>query len=160
PKPDPAALVVKDVANLFLTAKQRAVAAGELSERTWNDYHAIMDKLVSGLGKHKLVATLLPADFATLKAKLARTNGPRRMSVLVTVIRSAFKFAFETGDLTQPVRFGPEFKIPTRKTMRLHRAKQGAKLFTAEEINRLLAAAGPQLQAMILLGINCGFGNA
>jgi hypothetical protein len=34
------------------------------------------------------------------------------------------------------------------------------KLFTAEEIRRLLDAAGVQLKAMILLGVNCGFGNA
>src|SRR5262249_39666341 len=39
-------------------------------------------------------------------------------------------------------------------------AKQGAKLFTAEEIRKLLAGAGVQLKAMILLGINTGFGNA
>src|SRR5262249_55245566 len=31
---------------------------------------------------------------------------------------------------------------------------------TAEEIRRLLAEAGVQLKAMLLLGINCGFGNA
>src|SRR5262249_19592498 len=37
---------------------------------------------------------------------------------------------------------------------------QGAKLFTAEEVRKLLDAAGPQLRTMILLGINCGFGNS
>jgi hypothetical protein len=40
------------------------------------------------------------------------------------------------------------------------RAKSGLKLFTAEEIRRMLGAAGQPLRAMILLGINCGFGNA
>src|SRR5262249_25079647 len=53
------------------------------------------------------------------------------------------------------------------------RAKQGAKLFTAAEVRALAGGAlvvgddgpelvrpGPQLRAMILLGINCGFGNA
>src|SRR5262245_57699307 len=49
---------VKDVANLYLTAKQDAVAASELSPRTWADYKAIMDMLVTGLGKHRQVATL------------------------------------------------------------------------------------------------------
>src|SRR5262249_35888511 len=38
--------------------------------------------------------------------------------------------------------------------------KQGAKLFTAEEIRSVLGAADPQLRAMVLLGINCGFGMA
>jgi integrase len=42
----------------------------------------------------------------------------------------------------------------------LHRAKQGVKLFTAEEIRRMIEAAGTQMRAMILLGINCGYGNS
>jgi integrase len=44
--------------------------------------------------------------------------------------------------------------------LRRHRAKQGAKLFTAEEVRRLIDAAGVDLRAMILLGVNCGFGVA
>jgi integrase len=32
-------------------------------------------------------------------------------------------------------------------------------MFERDEIRKMLAAAGPQLKAMILLGINCGFGN-
>jgi integrase len=32
-------------------------------------------------------------------------------------------------------------------------------MYEPEEIHKMLKAAGPQLRAMILLGINCGFGN-
>jgi integrase len=42
----------------------------------------------------------------------------------------------------------------------LHRAKQGAKLFTADEVRRILDAAGTTMKAMLYLGINCGFGNS
>ncbi len=44
--------------------------------------------------------------------------------------------------------------------MRIHRAERGPNLFTAGEVRRLIDAAGPSMRAMILLGINCGFGNA
>src|SRR4029079_6661215 len=57
-------------------------------------------------------------------------------------------------------RFGPGFKRPTKKTIRLHRAERGSKLFTSDEVKQLLSASGPVLKAMVLLGINCGFGNA
>src|SRR5262249_35842706 len=40
-----------------------------------------------------------------------------------------------------------------------HRAKQGPKLFTADEIKAMLAAATVPMRAMILLGINGGLGN-
>lgn len=33
-------------------------------------------------------------------------------------------------------------------------------MFEAQELRRLIAAANVQLKAMILLGVNCGFGNA
>src|SRR5262249_42103498 len=139
---------------------REAVDAGELSLRTWMDYRSIMDILVEGMGKHRSVTTLDPQDFAALKNKLARRNGPARMSTVVQVIRCAFKHVYESGLLDRPMRFGPVFKRTSKKTMRLHRAKQGVKLFTAEEVRRMLDGAGVQLRAMILLGINCGFGNA
>src|SRR5262249_34890726 len=59
----------------------------------------------------------------------------------------------------RPVRFGPAFKSPTQKVLRLHRAAGGPKLFSAQEVRRLIDAANPMLKAMILLGINAGFGN-
>jgi integrase len=160
PTPAPDTRTVKDVANLFLNAKQQAVEAGELSPRTWADYKAIMDMLVGGLGKNQAVSALEPRDFSDLKAKLAKRNGPARMSTVVQVIRCAFRHAYDSDAIEKPLRFGPDFKRTSKKTLRLHRAKQGPKLLTADEIRRLIGAARQPLKAMLLLGINCGFGNA
>jgi integrase len=160
PRPDPDTLTVKGVANAFLRAKQQAVDAGELSPRTWADYRSIMEMMGKGMGPHRVVTTLEPQDFAALKAKLAKRNGPHRMCTVIQVVRCAFKYVYESGLIDRPMRFGPAFKRTSKKTLRLHKAKQGPKLFTAEEIRKLLDAAGPQLTAMILLGINCGYGNA
>src|SRR5262249_41962667 len=68
--------------------------------------------------------------------------------------------AYDAGLIAAPVRYGPHFKRPAKKTLCLHKMKQGAKLFTAEEVRKLISAAGASMKAMILLGINCGFGNA
>jgi integrase len=70
------------------------------------------------------------------------------------------KYAFDDGLIDCPVRYGPDFKRPSKKGLRLHRAKQGPKQFTAVEVRRMIDAAGQPLKAMILLGINSGFGNA
>jgi len=51
PRPDPATLNVKELANGFLKAKEDAVVAGELSQRTWLDYRSIMEMLIVGMGK-------------------------------------------------------------------------------------------------------------
>jgi integrase len=150
---------VHDLVNQFLNQKQAVVDVGELSPRTWADYKEACDEIVAAFGKRRLLADVGPDDFASLRNKLAQKWGPHRLGKTIQFVRCVFKFAFEAGLVAVPVRFGPGFKRPSKKTIRLQRAKQGAKLFTADEIRRLLAA-GPQLKAMILLGINCGFGNA
>src|SRR5262249_20229049 len=106
-----------------------------------------------------------PEDFARLRRKMAERWGPLRLGVMVAYVRSVFKFALETGRIDRSVAFGPDFVKPSKKVLRLHRAKQGPRLFRAEEVRRLLGfppwrpAAGVQLTAMIYLAINGGLGN-
>jgi integrase len=59
----------------------------------------------------------------------------------------------------RPVKTGKQFRGPSKKTLRQQRAQNGKRTFEADEIRKILDAAGPQLKAMVLLGINCGFGN-
>jgi integrase len=160
PRPDAEALTVKDLANSFLNAKTSLVQTGELSSRTWAEYKLTADLLVKTLGKPRLVSDLDPSDFAKLRDRMAKKWGPHRLAKIIQYVRSVFKHGIDEGHIDRPVRFGPGFKRPTKKTLRLHRAKQGPKLFTADAIHRLLEVSGPALKAMILLGVNCGFGNA
>ncbi len=160
PRPDTEGLTVKELANAFLNAKQALMDAGELSSRTWAEYKGMADELVAHLGKTRLVSDLDPEDFASLRNKLAKKWGPHRRKKAIQYIRSIFKHAYDAGLIDRPVRFGPEFKRPSMKTLRLHRAKQGPKLFTAEEVRKLIDAASTPMKAILLLGINCGFGNS
>jgi integrase len=106
------------------------------------------------------VSDLRPDDFGTLRNRMAKKWGLQRLCKTIQFVRCVFRYAFEAELIDRPVRFGPDFKRPSKKEFRVHRAKQGPKLFTAVEIRQLLAAAYPQVKAMILLGINCGFGNS
>ncbi len=162
-KPRPAAegTTVKDLVNHFLYAKEQLRDAGELSPRTYDDYKRVCDLVVAHFGKARLAADVDPDDFAALRNKVAKKWGPHRLgSKLIQYTRSLFKHAVDAGLIDRPVRFGPGFKRPAKKVLRLARAEAGPKLFTADEIRRLIAAAGPALKAMLLLGINAGFGNA
>jgi integrase len=157
---EPEAVRVKDICNSYLNHKKHLLDAGEIATRTWEDDKFTCDLIVARFGKTKPVAGLTTADFAKLRAFMAGRWGPRRLGVMVQRIRSVFKFATDSDLIDRPVKFGPGFKGPTQKTLRIHRAAQGKKLFTRDEIRRMLDAAAQPLKAMIYLGVNAGFGNA
>lgn len=161
PRLNLSAVTVKDIVNDFLNAKDALVEADELSVRTRADYQQVCDMVVAHLGKSRLAEDVGPDDFAALRKNAAKRWGPQRLgSKLIQYTRCIFKHALDAGLIDRPVRFGPGFKRPSKKVLRLNRADAGPKLFTAQEIRRLIDAAGPSMRAMILLGINCGFGNA
>jgi len=160
PRLDTEGMTVKAVVNAFLYAKETAVTNGELSSRTWTDYKKACDEVIAAFGKTRLVDDLDPQDFAGLRERMAKKWGPHRLGKMVQCIRCLFKYAAGSNLIDRPVRAGLDFKPPGKKTLRIHKAKQGPKLFTADEIRRLIDAAGQPLKAMLLLGINCGFGNA
>jgi integrase len=162
-------LTVADLCNRFLTAKQRQYEAGELSARMYcpgptpeqatGEYKQTTDRLDAAFGKTRLASDLAAEDFEALRGALAEQFGPVRLGNEIQKVRTVFKYAYESGLLTQPIRYGPTFKKPSKKVMRVHRAEQGPKLFTADEIRSMIGAATQPLKAMILLGINAALGN-
>jgi integrase len=167
-------ITVAGICNAFLTAKLRQMEAGEITARTFGEYRQTTDRLVSEFGGTRSVNDLAANDFELLRASLANQFGPVRLGNSIQRVRTVFKYGFEAALIDKPVRFGPQFKKPSASVMRRHRASSGKRLFTAEEIlwlldgktivengkRTVLAGAGTQLRAMILLGINCGFGNS
>ena len=152
-------LTVGRLANLFLVSKQRLVDSGEISQRTWNEYKAITDRLVPVLGPGRLVANLRPADFERLRAKFAKTHGAASVHSDITRARVLFNYAFQRGLIEVPTKYGDGFDKPNRAVLRRARQARPPRMFEASEIGQLLSKAGTQLKAMILLGINCGLGN-
>ncbi len=160
PRSTSGGFLVKDLCNGFLISKQRMVDSGELAKRTFHEYYKTCDRLIATFGSNRLVEDLASDDFEKLRADVAKTWGPYRLADAVQKTRTIFKWAYESGLMDRPVRFGPNFKKPSQAVMRKHRSNSEDKLFSAEEIRTLYDAALPQLKAMILLGINCGFGNS
>src|SRR5262245_37627693 len=151
---------VKDAVNAFLNAKKALLLAGELSPRTWQGYKEAGDEVVATFGKSRLVNDLDPDDFAKLRNRLAKRYGPHGLGTRIQCVRCLFKHASDNGLTDRPVQYGTSFKKPSKKVIRKHRAEQGPKLFSAEEIRTLIDNALTPFRAMLLLAINCGFGNA
>jgi integrase len=160
PRPDADAVTVKDVANAFLNAKDDQLAAGRLSARTRAQYGETCIILVKHLGKSRLVSDLRPDDFAALHRSLAKQWSPGTVGNFVGRVRCVFKHAVDNDLIDRPVRYGTAFRKPSKRTLRLEKAKAGRKLFTIDEVHRVLDAASRQLRAMTLLALNAGLGNA
>ncbi|HEY7314798.1 MAG TPA: site-specific integrase [Gemmataceae bacterium] len=152
---------VKELANAFLQAKQALVDSGDLLARTWTDYKAACDLIVSRFSKSRLVEDLGPDDFAALRQYMTKQWAATSVRSVIQRVRCVFKFASDNRLIPEPVCFGQNFKRPSNKALRLlkHRQGQAPKLFTGEEIHQLLGAASAPVKAQLLLGINCGFGN-
>jgi hypothetical protein len=176
-------LTVADLCNRFLTAKLRKRESGELGVRMFGDYREVTDLIVAAFGKTRLVDDLAADDFEGLRARMAERWGPVRLGNAITRVKSIFKYAFDNGLIDKPVRFGGEFHKPDKAVLRRHRAQNGAKMLEAHELRRMIAELegkkvetgqtdeqtgkrktvtlqpNPSLRAMVLLGVNAGFGN-
>jgi integrase len=153
-------LTLRDLLNRFLTTKQHLLDSGEITARTFADYHGTCERIGAAFGLTRRVDDLAADDFEKLRADLAKTWGPVALGNQVQRIRTVFKYAFEAGLIAAPVRYGPGFKRPSRRVLRKARHARGLRMFEAAELRRLLDAAEAPLKAMLLLGVNCGFGNA
>jgi integrase len=145
--------------NKFLLAKKARVDAGELALGTFGDQYKTCKRVLSVFGGGRLVNDLAADDFETLRAQIARTYGKLSRKVEIKRVRSIFRYAYEANLIEKPVRFGPGFVGPSRRELRCERQQNGERMFEAAEIRAMLAATSVPLKAMILLGINCGFGN-
>lgn len=144
--------------NAFLTHQRHKVQTGEITSRTFEDYYASSELLLNHLGKQTPVEAIRPDNLLSFRQALATTRNATTVGNEVNRARVILRFAFENGLVDRPVRFGA-FKRPTKKVMRRQRAERGPRMFEPAELRQIIEAADVQLRAMILLAINCGFGN-
>lgn len=151
---------VADLCNEFLSAMKLRLDTGrKMSARMFAEYKATTDRLVAKFGRLTHVASLRAGDFTAMMADLAKQFGPVRQGNEVQKIKTVFKWGFDNDVIAAVPRYGSEFRKPGKDELRRHQAEQGPRLFTAEEVRRLIDAANPQLKAMIHLGANAAYGN-
>ena len=152
-------ITVAELANEFLSAKDRKRENGDIEAATFVEYHRDCELFVTFFGRGRSVSSITRDDLARYREYLSRGANATTLSNRVGNARSIFKFAYDKELIDKPVRFGDEFKRPERRVIRRAKAKSGRTHFLAAEIRQLIAGASPDQRAMILLGINCGIGN-
>jgi integrase len=153
-------ITVADVCEQFYSWKSTLAALGEIKPITLKGYEVGCAQLARSLGNHP-VALLRPKHFEQYRAVLAKTwSTPVTLGVAIQRTRTILKWAYDNELIEKPVRYGQGFNKPNRKSVRQHQLRSEAKQpFTVEEIHQLFKFAGPRMQAFLLLGLNCAFGN-
>ena len=144
--------------NSFLTSKRSKLESGELSASTFDDYYRTCRPLVEQFDKDRQVNDLRPTDFEKYRTKLAKRLGIVSLKNEINCVRIMLKYAYDQRLIDQPVNLGQSFDRPSAKMLRKARNEAGARTFEADEIRTVLDDADMWLKAMILLGVNCGFG--
>ena len=158
------ALTVEQMVVLFLDAKKLNVQAGELTARTWKEYESYGKRMTRVFGANTPVDRLGPADFKRLRADFQKTH-KSLLSLKGDVGKTRLFFNWVgpgvhgQGYIDRLPRFGDAFKPPAQSALDREREEQAARVLTAGQIRTLLATAKLKLKAMILLGVNCGYGN-
>lgn len=151
---------VRDVLNIFLTRKKQRLASGELAARTFARYKATAETVRDFLGATTVSRSLTENDFERLRKHLAERYGPVALHNEIGMVRAIFGLAQRKGHVSRKIDFDQCLEKPPAKMLRAVRdQKKAGQQFTAAELRALLAAAPVNVKAMILLGIQAGFGN-
>lgn len=163
PAKDAAGLTLGELRDAFLRSKRTKTQIGKLSPRTLIGYKRATDVLTEAFGPGRLVESLRPGDFDKLAVTMQDKHGSATLGREITMVRSVFKFGYTQDLIDKPIKFGENLVAPSASEKRGQKQKRelerGKRVFTAGDIRAMTDAAGPQLKAMIYLGINCGFGN-
>ncbi len=153
-------LTVRELLNEYERGKRALKDNGELSRRHYDDIVRSGRIIIEHFGPDRAVATIKPTDFTAFREALAKGRGLIALGNEIQRCRSIFRFASEQDLIEHPLKFGAGFSKPSAKLLRKARAERPSKMLEAKQIKRLIDKAGQPVKAMILLGINCGFGNS
>lgn len=144
-------ITLRDLANEFLGHQEGRVVSGEIRHRQYYDqrnYLRNFAEFIKPDTKVSDIATMDLQDYRTnlVKAKLSANTINNRIGA----VKALFSWAIENEILEKGPGLKAIKRVPPKKVNR--------QVFTPEEIKRLLKHANPQMTAMILLGLNAGFG--
>lgn len=152
---DDRTLTIRDLALRFLDDKLAEVNVNRLSLK-WHKQHArALKRFVDFIGPDRTISSITPDDFGAYGRKLSVAVGEHAYNRERSSVNAMFNHAFDCDWIENRMKTGRGFRKVSAATIRGNRQH---KLISPATLIALLSAAEPQMQAMILLGINGGFG--
>lgn len=147
-------ITLKWLANRFINERRADRDAGRITAKHFRQIEKEVPRFVRRIGGTRIWIELGIDDFAGYVRHLHRSGiKGHAFNKAIAIIRNLFNHAYLSGWITRPVNMGRDFKrIPQ------HQIERRKRTLAAGQIKQLLDGAKIQLRAMILLGLNCGFG--
>jgi integrase len=149
------------LANDYLNSKRAALEHGAIRARHFRDLYGACARMVSFFGAGRLVKELGPDDFEALGYSYPKKWKLRRRKREITTVRAVFRYALKKEKIER-LRFGT-FEAPSTEAIDAERnmkeCANGDRAFTPKQLRDIIHAAPVPFRAMVLLGVNCGYGN-
>ena len=149
-KPD-GEMTLKEICDLYLQYQYLKVQANALTARHHNEQIASLNKFMSFLGRSRKIDEISNLDLQSYCRKLQQAySTAHRMNLHISIMKAMFYWAMKNDVLDS---------VPNIDAVSRGKIVYKQRLtFSSEDIRHLLDAADIKMQAMIWLGINCGFG--
>lgn len=155
-------LLVEELKDKYIAHKEQCFLEGSFADRSLMSVREVVRKFAIAFPQ-RTTASLKVEDFYQYRSALAKKYSILALNRHVMNIRAMFQWGLDNYYVTELPKWGTAFKKPSVGEMdayrRRTREKDGKKLFTPDQLSKLLKIATPQMKAMIYLGINCACGN-
>jgi integrase len=142
---------LRALCNLYLDHQDSRAAIGEISHRHFYDLKSRLREFAKFIGPNEKVSEITTLQIQGYRQKLIKAGKqPDTINTKLSAVKSLFNWASENSAIDHGPNLKAIKKVPTKKTER--------QTFTQQQVRLLLEHASTQMRAMILLGLNCGFG--
>jgi integrase len=151
-KPVNDSMTLKQLCDMFLKYQFSKVKASGITAQHYNDQASSLKKFMAFLGQSRRIKDISTLDLQNYKRKLEKqyNDSKHRLNLHISNLKTLFHWA-QKNDILKQI---PNIDAISRSKI----INKQRRIFTHEEISKLLEVADTQMKAMIWLGLNCGFG--
>lgn len=160
----PQRATVADVYAEYVDHQHTRVNDREIKPREFEDTRRFLDHFAAAVGAETPAQAIGPQQFSEFyRQQLSGSFGPDQIQRRTYAIRRAFEYAAELELIPHVPNFGPQFKPLKAKALATVKARTPKLVdrtpYKPRDVRRLIRAAPQPIKSMILLAINCAFGN-
>ncbi len=144
-------LSIKILCNQYLDHQESRAEIGEIQLIQVSDQILLLRHFVRFVGPNRPVSDISTIELQNYRKKLVKARkSPNTINNRIAAVKAMYNWAVDN----EVIDNAPRLKAVKKVTP----PKQKRPTFTASQIHKMLHNASPQMEAMIWLGLNCGFG--